>query len=109
MKTKTILISALLALWTLTSRADFISGQMLQDLFQSTDGDMATGYVAGVLDMAHDTQRGKSYCPPAGGGVTLQQTAAVVKKYLADNPASWHKDGKVLVLEAIAKAFPCKK
>jgi hypothetical protein len=109
MKMKVTLISALLAVWTVTARADLVTGQMLEDLFESKDaGDlmMATGYVGGVIDMSLDTAQNKLYC---AHGVTLKQLAAVVQKHLADNPASWHKNGKVLVLEAIAKAFPCKK
>lgn len=45
------------------------------------------------------------YCPP--DEVQPQQTAAIVRKYLVDNPSEWHLPGAHLLVVALQRAFPC--
>ncbi|HEX7965230.1 MAG TPA: Rap1a/Tai family immunity protein [Gammaproteobacteria bacterium] len=44
-------------------------------------------------------------CRPIGS--TPEQTALVVAKYLADNPQDLHLNSSVLIMSAIAQAWPC--
>lgn len=46
------------------------------------------------------------YCPP--DGVTPEQTMAVVRKRLRDNPSEWHLPAVRYVQDALREAFPCK-
>lgn len=61
------------------------------------------GYVAGVVDLGDELL----FC--TGPGVTAGQYAAVVAKYLKNNPEKWNKSADSLVVEALREAFPCKK
>lgn len=45
------------------------------------------------------------YCPP--DNAQPQQTAALVRKFLADNPSKWHLPAAHLLVMALEDAFPC--
>jgi hypothetical protein len=69
----------------------------------------ARGYVAGVNDshnffVASCSLPARSFCTPTQ--VTVGQVTDVVCKYLADNPQHRHYGGALLVVHAIAEAFP---
>ena len=57
--------------------------------------------------VAVTTEREDDVCPPIG--VTKDQLAAIVSKYVRDHPEQWHKDSYVLALTALHSAFPCPK
>jgi hypothetical protein len=60
------------------------------------------GYILGV----YDAVEGISICLP--DKVTATQLTGMVKKYLRDNPDKWNYSGKVIVINALSKTFPCK-
>jgi len=65
---------------------------------------MFVGYVAGVTDTIH----GIVVCPQ--GNPTHLQNAAIVSKYISQNPEKWTEDGAVIVATALQLAYPpCKK
>lgn len=66
-------------------------------------GGLYLGYVTGVVD----SFQLQGYCPPEQ--LTNGQTGSIVLKWLEDNPERWTENGSTLVLEALQKAFPCKK
>lgn len=71
----------------------------------------ANSYKAGlyhgyVLSIA-ETSQGAVWCTRSG--ITQGQVLAVSSKYLNDNPEKLHQDANALILEALPKAFPCKK
>jgi len=59
------------------------------------------GYLAGVAG----SFQGIYYCPPTG--VTLRDEAAVVAKYLKDNPDKLEQPTQLLVVKALEVAYPC--
>jgi hypothetical protein len=59
------------------------------------------GMVQGVIYFS------TSDCAPEG--VSIKQDLRVVVKYLEDHPEKLHLHAAQLVMEALAKAFPCKK
>lgn len=61
---------------------------------------MFVGYVAGVSD----TVRGIVVCPK--GKTTHLQNAAIVSKYIRQNPEQWTDDGAMIVTAALRKAYP---
>jgi len=62
-----------------------------------------SGYVGGVVDVGD----GILFC--TSSGVTRGQNSAVVAKFLKNNPEKWNQPADSLVIEAMKKAFPCKK
>ena len=56
-------------------------------------------YVVGVCDASF-------YDYPMPGGVTRDQLAEVVSKYLKENPEKWGNPAFILVINALEKAFP---
>jgi hypothetical protein len=58
-------------------------------------------YVVGVFDASFFDQ-------PMPGGVTRDQLAEVVSKYLKENPKRWGNPASTLVIDALTKAFPLK-
>lgn len=38
--------------------------------------------------------------------LSMHQTLAIVKKYLADNPQKWHEPASLLIFTALLEAFP---
>ena len=67
-------------------------------------GSMLVGYVAGVAE----TIKGVIICPK--GMQTHLQNAAIVSKYLEQNPERWSENGATLVTAALRAAYPaCEK
>ena len=60
-----------------------------------------SGYLMGVAD----SWNGLSFC--ATSGVTVVQIASITKKYLDSVPERWDQPGAYLIVDALAKAFPC--
>lgn len=103
---RSLLVFAILALSSSTASADFYDGNKLRQLLDSNnaiDTGIFWGYVAGLADLSY----GVTICPDQN--VRLSQSAAVVKKYLAENPQAWNLPASTLVLSALKGAFPCKK
>jgi hypothetical protein len=72
-----------------------------------TGGDLAAArsymtFVAGV----HDTADGIVVCSPVT--TTVGQVSAITTKFMRANPERWNSPANVLVLEALATAFPCQ-
>lgn len=77
---------------------------------QTVLGVWCTGYVGGFLDgLAVMSWKGGStkVCLPEGG-VENGQAIRILVKHLREHPATLHESGRVLIVVAIAQAFPCK-
>ena len=99
------LIAALLMV-PMVAQAGFVTGNDLLRRMKAEEAYermYALGFVLGV----HDSFDGESIC--SGQQVTAGQTRDVVKKYLEENPAQRDLSAYILVLVALAKAFPCPK
>jgi hypothetical protein len=70
------------------------------------DSGLCFGKVAGVRYMISDSSNFKACFPK--GGISNAQSVRIVVKYLKDNPATLHEDGRFLIVLAFHKAFPCK-
>jgi hypothetical protein len=84
--------------------AEFMDGNNL--LSKMNDSDVipravSLGYVQGVIDVFVRTQ----VCPPQN--ITAGQAQDVVKRYLEMNPAKRHFSADSLVVNAIARVWPC--
>jgi hypothetical protein len=64
----------------------------------------ANGFVDGV---ASTLQLLKIICPPPG--TSRGQNAAIVVKYLKDNPKEWQLDSTFLSMTALQDAWACQK
>src|SRR5437879_4922143 len=68
------------------------------------------GYVLGVDDgvrMTYDIQdQTQPYCLP--DEVTTGQTVRILIKFIKDHPEKAHSQTRVLVVESLMDAFPCK-
>jgi hypothetical protein len=60
------------------------------------------GVVAGLIDMGGLS----AFCPPSG--VTYEQAARVIVRFIDANPARMNERFTRLAVEALAKAWPCK-
>jgi hypothetical protein len=60
------------------------------------------GYVSGV----HDVYQGRGLIC-GSENVSIKQAAAIVAKYLKNNPERWNEPAYFLVSDALLKAFPC--
>jgi len=60
------------------------------------------GYITGVYDATE-------YLYNTPDKVTQRQLAAVVSKYLKNNPEKWNEPAALLVMNALQEAFPLKK
>ena len=69
-------------------------------------------YVSGFLDAMSITttvtQSKKVVCTP-DHGITNDQAARLLVKYLRENPDTLHQSGRMSLFVALAKAFPCNK
>jgi hypothetical protein len=118
MKKLIIVFSIILVFISLHAYASFIDGNGLVRLMRefenaerpnptkTTIADAADfmGFVAGVHDVIE-----ASGIVCSSDRATRGQIAAVVVKYLNDNPEKWSMPGHLLVIDALRKAFPCKK
>jgi hypothetical protein len=76
-------------------------------------GGHCLGLVEGVMDLMeyyrnNDVPDDYKACFPKSG-LSTAQAARIVEKYLKDSPAILHENGTLLVVQALHKAFPCKK
>ncbi|WP_110995407.1 Rap1a/Tai family immunity protein [Pseudomonas sichuanensis] len=63
---------------------------------------MFLGFVSGISNVAN----GIAFCAPTS---TNGQSAAIVAKFLKNNPERWGEDAAALTLEALRKGYPkCK-
>jgi hypothetical protein len=86
--------------------ADFFTGNALlsrMNSHESMETSLALGYVMGVSDAYQDT----THC--SGPQVTAGQTRDVVKLYLQRNPSVRDMAAEILIMVALAEAFPCPK
>lgn len=98
-----VLVSALIPL---CSYADYFTGNDILDSWNNKyheSNSMVRGYFAGV----QDAYNGVYFCVESE--VKMRQAAEIVIKYTKENPQRWHQSGKILVIEALEKAFPCKQ
>lgn len=105
MKAKIIMI-LITMLIPMCSYADYFTGNDVMDSWNNKyheSNSMIRGYFAGV----QDSYNGVYFCVESE--VKMSQAAEIVIKYMKDNPEKWHKAGKILVIEALDKAFPCKQ
>ena len=76
-------------------------------------GDRATdssGYCLGLVDGIVYGETGRdTFCIPSGAGVTLGQEVRVIVAYIDARPARLHHDLRLLALEALIDAWPCKR
>jgi hypothetical protein len=61
------------------------------------------GFVMGIA-LANRPQ----WCPP-GGVFSGIQLSAIVSQYVRENPKTWNQGPQLIVLQALAQAYPCKK
>lgn len=61
------------------------------------------GYIVGVVDASSK----QKIC--LSSGVTASQLNSITIKYFNENPDKLHYSADSLVLDALSKAFPCKK
>jgi hypothetical protein len=84
-----------------------ISGDMIQ-LPNRTDVHRCWGYMSAVQDFSVVTNNGTRLlksCP--GPNTTLTQLIRVFTNYARTHPQELHDKASVLVLSAMAQAFPC--
>ena len=60
-----------------------------------------SGFVVGVYDANSET-----FCGSAG--VSVRQISTIVANYLNAHPEQWSQPAHVLVMRALAAAFPCR-
>jgi hypothetical protein len=105
MKKITILAAASLLSVTAHAGGFWTANQLLTRL-QSTntfEQGAAYGYIAGV----HDLGDRITHCGPAG--ITLQQVVDLTRRELVNRPESRHNSADIYVVDALSKAWPCKK
>lgn len=107
------------------ANAGFYTGNDLYRMLNGTGAErsVALGYVAAMSDSQDHSQLltvismtvnktwkdkfpYQFFCVPAN--VTSGQLADIVKKYLAENPASRHADAAALVSAALIAVWPCQ-
>ena len=64
-----------------------------------------SGICIGLVEGLSYQRQGICYAP----GVTVSQSIRVVVKYIDDRPERLQEDFKILALEALRAAWPCKK
>lgn len=66
-------------------------------------GGLYLGYIAGIAEFTN----GILFCAPPGA--TQGQNAAIVSKYLKNNPEQWTDSASTIVLAALQSSYPdCK-
>jgi hypothetical protein len=77
----------------------------------ATDVFTWNGYISGFLESNQITNTGKkmtSFCLP-DKGITIEQAARIVIRYLKDNPKDLHQSARLCLLLSLQDAFPCAK
>ena len=86
-----------------------MDGNELIEFCNPNDGDAAlvcNGFVMGAEEMNSFHPAGMLWCVPAG--VTSNQMAAVLIKYLGENPEKRHWSSAAITTAAFRAAFPCR-
>lgn len=69
------------------------------------------GTVGGVMDtmttLYYDLPKEAKACFPESG-IQYGQAVRIVTRYMSEHPASLHKSGAMLSIEAFKAAYPCK-
>lgn len=102
---KKLLFACLMA-FSVSSHAEFITGNKLLSLITSKsdiENSFAYGYVAGVFDLGH----GVTHCAP--DNVTVRQVNDMTVRVLQKLPQHREKSADQFVLLALQEAWPCKK
>jgi len=124
MKPATVIAALLISLIICGSAgAQATTGQQIQDKCKalvnqnsSFSGGFCAGFIDGVInsqwmweasDKFHKQSHFLSLCLPQEG--TNGQYLQVFLKYLDDHPEELHKPAALLLVESLAKAFPCGK
>ena len=86
-------------------------GDKLKDL-EILKAASCIGYVSGFLDatgMIHSIRpQTQMVCMPVGG-ITNDQGIRILVKHLRRSPETLHESGRMSLLVALAKTFPCAK
>ena len=86
-------------------------GEKLKDL-EILKAVSCIGYVSGFLDatgMIHSVRpQTQMVCVPVGG-ITNDQGIRILVKHLRGTPETLHESGRMSLLVALAKTFPCAK
>ena len=112
MKKITFVTTFFLSLFTTNCFATFYTGNEIYARLSEWKSESASNVVAqsvgaGYVIGVYDALDGLSFCSP--GGVNQGQIRDIVFNYLRDNPQIRQKDAYILVIQALNKAFPCKK
>jgi hypothetical protein len=108
-----IIICVTLLLGLYATQAHALNGEQLLDGLRiaenpvtqsSLQAGLSVGFVSGVASVANSAG---TLC--ASSTLSAQQMAAVVKKYLEDNPATWNLPADSSVIQALQIAFPCPR
>jgi len=73
----------------------------------------ANGHIMGVIESdSYYSSRWKEcarrdFAPPAAS--TIEELVGIVEKYLQGHPDSWNLPAVIVIHDALAEAFPCKK
>ncbi|HEY4969842.1 MAG TPA: Rap1a/Tai family immunity protein [Steroidobacteraceae bacterium] len=52
-------------------------------------------------------EKGTTTCMPRDAALDYRQTRAILEKYMQDHPEELNRKASILVLRAVASAFPC--
>lgn len=74
---------------------------------QFTNSGNCLGYIAATADLMGLDKNKSGFCPPIGA--TYYQFVRVTSKYLNKHPEDINMPASVLVITALAQAFPCPK
>jgi Rap1a immunity proteins len=97
-----------ISLAPLRGEAGSFSGNWWFDVC-AKDYALCSGYMAAVMDLYQFTDK-PSYCPPTGpGGARIGHVQAIVLKYLQEHPEKRHLPFARLTLDALERAYPCRK
>ena len=110
------ILSVLLCLWASAASAE-MTGNDLKEYCafwprHTESTTLCLGYISGALDsfrMLNKTgvKSAKLFCEPTAA--TGEQLVAMTQKYLSTNPEQLHFVASSLLLQIMARAFPCPK
>jgi len=101
---KLVMIAALaMLLGSPTSYAAIVSGNSLVQYCEKGDAGFEDGFCYGYMVGVYEKMVDVIICPP--NGVTVNQIASIVMKYLKENPEDLHLSAISLVSLALAEAF----
>ncbi|MNV92649.1 hypothetical protein D3C71_1872670 [compost metagenome] len=100
---------------TETSYCSVPSQPSIDGDYTSLSPDFNAGYCFGTVGAVMDTMINLYYDLPKDAkacfpenGIQYGQAVRIVTRYLSDHPASLHKSGSMLSIEAFKAAYPCK-